>query len=55
MVPSNIVLDRDPGYPTGREDLGIGLGSEPQSNFAFLRIAAKPLEITEWLLQTDRN
>jgi len=43
VVPSNTVLHRGPGLPTGRGDLG---DRYPLSKFA-LQIAAKSLQITE--------
>jgi len=48
MFPSYTALDRGPGLPTGREDLG---GGAEYPKFG-LQIAAKPFQIAEWLLET---
>jgi len=45
VVPSNIVLEGGPPARNGRN---------PQSKFA-LQIAAKPLQIAEWLLYTTNS
>jgi len=47
VVPGKTVLDRRPGLPTERKDLGVGT----QSKLA-LQIAAKPLQIPKSILQT---
>ena len=50
VTPVNIVLDRGPS-PTGRGDLAHQ-NRTPHQSKSELQIAARPLQIAEWLVQT---